>query len=55
MVTDATLVAKFEQFLGPQSVSISLLRGTQKVVPNKRPGEPAKLLQMSMALFRFKA
>ncbi len=40
--------------LGPNSVTMSLLLGHQMVVPNKRPEEPAKKLQMSMALFRFK-
>ena len=47
--------AKFDAILNTQNqFYMSILQGRQKVVPNKRPGEPAKPLLMSMALYRFK-
>ena len=50
-----SLAPKFEQVLGaPQTFHLSRLQGLQNVVPNKRPGEPAKTIRLSMALFRFK-
>ena len=53
-LTDPMLLGHFEQLLGPGKVFIATLVGRQRVAPNKRPDEPKKLVQMSMALFRFK-
>jgi len=39
---------------GSDTLFLSVLLGAQSVVPNKRPGEPAKPLLLSMALFRFR-
>ena len=54
-VTDPAILTKFEEVLGvTDKFHLSLLQGRQRVVPNKRPGESAKLIYMSQALFRFK-
>ena len=31
-----------------------MLSGTQKVAPNKRPGEPKKMIAIQVCLFRFR-
>lgn len=38
----------------PEEIQTAILTGTQRCVPNKRPGEPTKLVLMTMALLRFK-
>ena len=52
-ITEPAIVQAFERVTGQGLFFLGTIRGTQKVVPNKRPGEPAKLIYVSMAVFRF--
>ena len=49
-VLDSKLVKTYSD-----SLEAATMVGMQKVAPNKRPGEPKKLIYMQLALFRFKA